>query len=60
VELPELLTVKEAAEVLRCTERTVYRYIEAGLLSARRTPGKTLILATSLRDFIDGLADARG
>lgn len=59
-DLPELLTVREASDVLRCSERSVYRYVETGLLRAVKTPGKTLIPAASIRTFIDEYANARG
>lgn len=32
------LTVGEAAEMLRCSERTIYRMIDDGLLTASRKP----------------------
>lgn len=57
-ELPELLTVQEAAKVLKCSPRSVYRYIGAGLLSAKKGPGQTLIPAGSITTFIESLDDA--
>jgi len=52
-----LYTVREAAVILRCSGRTVYREIEAGRLVAKRGMGKILITATALRDFIDSLEE---
>lgn len=50
-----LYTVKEAADVLRCSTRTVYREVDADRIAAKRTRGKILITATALQAFIDSL-----
>ena len=41
--LPELLTLEEAAELMRVTVRTVRRRIEEGELSAYKFGGKVLL-----------------
>lgn len=45
---PEYVTVKEAAAILKCTEKTVHRYCEAGRLEVRRDGHKKLISYASL------------
>ena len=60
MEEPErLYTVKEAAAVLRCSGRTIYREIERGRLEAKQGMGKTLITASALHTFIVLLDDAQ-
>ena len=49
-----LLTVKEAAEILRVSIPTVYRYIDSGELRATKlSPRKTFITEEDLIAFID-------
>lgn len=36
----ELLTTSEAAVILRATQRTIYRWIEAGVLPAAKVGGR--------------------
>lgn len=48
-----LLTIKEVADKLRISERTIYRYIEAGKLKAiKLTRGITRISEEDLIHFI--------
>jgi len=56
---PVFFTVREAAEELRCSPRTIYRYIEAGLLEAKQGPVQMLVPRTSLQDFVDRFPDVR-
>ena len=46
-------TVKAAAKVLQCSERTIRRHIEDGLLGICSKKGKTLLIPKqSLTDFL--------
>ncbi len=45
---PEYVTVKEAAQILKCTEKTVHRYCDEGRLEVRRNGRKKLIAYNSL------------
>ncbi|WP_126138515.1 helix-turn-helix domain-containing protein [Tritonibacter mobilis] len=45
---PEYVTVKEAAKILKCTEKTVHRYCDSGRLEVRRDGHKKLITYASL------------
>ena len=38
-ELSQFLTVREVAHLVRCSPRTVLRWIDAGQLAAARLPG---------------------
>jgi len=43
------LTLREAAELLRVHPRTAYRYVEAGLLPAKKLGGLWLVDAEELQ-----------
>ena len=45
---PEYVTVKDAAKILKCTEKTIHRYCELGRLEVRRDGHRKLILYSSL------------
>ena len=45
---PEFVTVKEAARILRCCEKTIHHYCDAGRLEVRRDGRKKLISYASL------------
>lgn len=45
---PEFVTVKEAAEILKCSEKTVHRYCNEGRLEVRRDGHRKLIAYASL------------
>lgn len=50
-ESDELLTTSEAAEYLRTTQRTIYRWIEAGVLPAAKFGGRWRIRRRDLEAF---------
>ena len=52
------LTVRDACTALSVGKTTLYGLIAAGLIDARRLGGRTIIPATSLRDFLAGLPAA--
>jgi len=54
---PQVLTIREAAQVLRLAENTVYAAIHRGELPARRVGRRLLIPREALERF---LADAQG
>lgn len=45
---PEWVTVKRAAEILKCTEKTVHRHCEQGRFEVRRDGRRKLIRYASL------------
>lgn len=49
---PDLLTVQEAAEILRADPATVEDFIRAGKINCAEIAGKTLILRPFLEEFI--------
>jgi excisionase family DNA binding protein len=53
-------TVKEAAEEVRCSPRTIYRYINDGVIEAKHGPTAMLIPRESLQAFMDSFPDAGG
>lgn len=50
--IDKLLTIKEVAEILRVSERSVNRYIEAGKLKASKI-GQWRISKKDLEDFLN-------
>ena len=52
------LSPADAAKALGIGRTNLYRLISAGLIDARRLGGRTVIPATSLRDFLAGLPAA--
>lgn len=48
-----VLTVAEAAEFLRCSERTVVRMINRGSLKASKSTGKTLVRRGDLEKVLE-------
>jgi excisionase family DNA binding protein len=55
VVVEEQFTVRQVAEQLHCTEKTVYSYIKKGLLKAKTGVRPYLISASSLQAFLDSL-----
>lgn len=51
--VPELMTVDEVAERLRVSEQTVWRYIKAGALVAKKIGGQWRIRARDYAEFAD-------
>jgi excisionase family DNA binding protein len=55
LEVPALLTVRTAAQLLDVSPRTIRRRIDDGELPAVREHDRTMIRADELRDYIDRL-----
>jgi excisionase family DNA binding protein len=49
----DLWTIAEAAELLRRSERSVYRLLRAGVLRPVRIGGRTLVTAAELRRLVE-------
>lgn len=49
---PTLLTVKEAAEVLRISERSVYNLISAGTLKSLKIAGRRRVPSTVIDELV--------
>jgi len=49
--VPGYLSVKEAAQLIGVSERTIYGYVEAGKLKASRIGSMIVVEAESLRDY---------
>ena len=47
------ISVTEAAVVLGCSERTVYRMFRSGVLHPRKIANSTMILKQDLKDLIN-------
>jgi len=50
--MDEYLTTKEAAELLRVSLRTLYRWIKEGKVQTKRIGQKHLILRTDIPTFL--------
>ena len=50
---PDLLTLQEAAEILRTDPATVGSFIQAGEIACTEIAGKSLISRVFLEDFIE-------
>lgn len=55
-----IYTVHQTAEILHCSGRSVYRYIESHQLQAKKRGKTTLIRGRDLLAFFDSLEDADG
>jgi excisionase family DNA binding protein len=51
--LPQLLTVKQAAQVLAVSPRLVYRLLNAGHLQGVRVGGAVRVSASDLREYVE-------
>ena len=51
-ELPELMTVHEAAEYLRCTRPKLYSLMADGTLPSHKVQGSRLISRQQLQDYV--------
>lgn len=49
----DLHTIDEAADVLRCSTRTVHRLIADGTLRTTRVRRRRLVLASSLVEYLE-------
>ena len=49
-----LMTIREAAEVLRCSERQIRRYINSKRLAVSRLDRRVLIKPESIVDLLEG------
>jgi len=58
-EYPDLLDVQEAMEILRIGRVTIYKYIQSGMLSARKIAGKYRISKESLISFSFANSDGK-
>lgn len=55
-----IYTVHQTAAILHCSARSVYRYIEAHQLRAKKRGKTTLLLGRDLLAFFESLTDADG
>jgi excisionase family DNA binding protein len=53
-------TVKEAAEEVRCSVRTMYKYTADGTIAAKKGPTGRLIPRDALQAFMDSFPDVEG
>lgn len=53
-----LLTIDEAADILRCSRVTIYARVREGKFSIRKMGNKSFILKPELDAFIDNLPKA--
>ncbi len=53
-DLPALLSVPKAAEILGISRASAYRYAASGDLPSRRLGGRVYVVAARLRDIIEG------
>lgn len=53
-ELPALITVARAAELLGLSRASAYRYAASGELPAKHLGGRVYIITAKLRPLIDG------
>lgn len=51
--VPIILTVKEVAEILRCSTATVQSYIRLGRLNATKCGNKLFITKDNLKEFMN-------
>ena len=56
-EYPNVLTVKEACEILRIGRRALYRLLNDGQIANRMIAGKYLIPKSSVSKFIGAIHD---
>ncbi len=53
--LPELVfTVRETAQILKVSDKTVYRLVDRGLLKASKALRHLRITRSSLEEFVNG------
>lgn len=50
----KVYTLKEVAEVIKVTERTLLTYIKEGKLKATKIGGKWIVSQENLQNFING------
>ena len=62
--IPKLYTIKEAAEVLRCSEKTIRRKRESGELETKppgkKNSGKWTFPESTIVSYLDGLTKPEG
>lgn len=59
-ETDELMTMQEAAKMLKISVRTLYRYLDSGRIPrSYRLPGKRLVAREDILAFMDSCADKR-
>lgn len=54
----DLLTLPDAAELLHCTQRTIWNYIRAGKLPAHKAAGRWILRRDDVIAFATGEAPA--
>ena len=47
-------TVKEVTETLKCSDRTVRRYVKAGTLEGKLIARKLYVTEASIKNYIEG------
>lgn len=50
--IPDMMTIKEAAQVLRCGRTKLLQYVHDGVIDAYMVAGKWLILREDLVEFV--------
>lgn len=54
-QLPALISVPKAANILGLSRASAYRFAAAGDLPTRHLGGRVFVVTHKLRDFIDGV-----
>lgn len=60
VTIPRLMTVREVADVLRCSRSQVYSLIYAGTIPTAKIAGKTLCRAVDVEAYITSCLEVSG
>jgi excisionase family DNA binding protein len=60
VEVPHLLSVREVADILRCSKSQAYNLIYSGMIPTMQVAGKTICRAIDVLEYIQKCALASG